>query len=103
MFIMLSFKKLWAVQLAEYPESVRLSPYQLLMWAQSATTDRAKMRRLASIASTTQHRRVLFYLTNPESGYIGARFGLDGCEYHSGFNDYRVKLSGDTLVDTNDF
>jgi len=100
---MLSFKKLWAVQLEEYPESVRLSPYQLLIWAHSATTLDTKIRRLASIASTTQHRRVLFYLTYPEGGYIGARFGLDGCEYQSGFNDYLVKLSGDILVDTDSF
>lgn len=100
---MLSFKKLWTVQLAEFPESVRLSPYQLLMWAHNATTLDVKVRRLASIAGTTQHRRVLFYLTNPEGGYIGARFGLDGCEYRSGFNDYLVKLSGDILVDTDSF
>lgn len=100
---MLSFKKLWAVQVQEFPESVRLSPYQLLIWAHSASTWDIKIRRLSSIAGTVQHRRVLFYLTNPEGGYIGARFGLDGCEYRSGFNDYKVKLSGDTLVDTNIF
>ena len=100
---MLSFKKLWAVQVQEFPESVRLSPYQLLTWANSASTWDTKIRRFSSIAGTVQHRRVLFYLTNPEGGYIGARFGLDGCEYRSGFNDYKVKLSGDTLVDTNTF
>jgi hypothetical protein len=96
---MISYKKLWAVQLEEYPNSVRIKPYHILFWSNSGD----RLRKLSSLANATQFPRVLFYITDPNGGYIGGRFGLEGHQYISGFNGYKVKLVKDELVDTKDF
>ena len=97
-----SYKKLWEIQLQEWPNSVRLKPYQLLHWAMLGTQEQ-RITKLMHLALTTQHSRVVFYLTDRHAGHIGARFGLNGGDYISGFGDYLATLEGDRLVDTRHF
>ena len=97
---MISYDALFDAQLREWPNSVRLKPYQLLHWAHSAPNADQRYQRMSAIAMTTQHPRVLFYITDPEGGYIGARFGTDPEQYRSGFGIYKVKFDGIILRDT---
>jgi len=100
---MISYDKLFDAQLREWPNSVRLAPHILLRWAYAAPNADQRFQRMASIAGTTQHPRVVFYITDPEGGYIGARYGLKPEQYISGFGLYKAVLSGDVLGDTDEF
>ena len=80
-----SLKKLWEVQLNLYPESVRLTPGQMLDWAYNYNKRDDRLIRFQQIAGTIQHYRSLFYITNPEKGYVGCRYGIQGHQYRSGF------------------
>ncbi len=100
---MKSYKDLLAAQLREWPNSVRLSPYMLLHWAYSSSNADHRFQRMSSIAMTTQHPRVLFYITDPEGGFVGARFGTDPEQYISGFSFYKAKFDGMMLRDTGKF
>lgn len=95
---MVSMTKLWAAQKREWPNSVQLAPRHLIEWAMTKPV--YQMQRFMSIALTTQHDRVLFYITDPNGGHIGARFGTDGPDYQSGFSIFKVRLVGDKLIDT---
>ena len=100
---MKSYKDLFDAQLREWPNSVQLKPYMLLHWAHAATNADQRYQRMSAIAMTTQHPRVLFYITDPEGGYIGARFGTDPEQYRSGFGFYKATLDGVMLRDTDKF
>lgn len=95
---MLSYIQLLKAQRVEWPNSVRLMPWQVVEWAHEATTSEARLMRFMQIATTTQYPRVMFYLT--ANGNIGARFGLRPEEYISGFNSKAVELFNDKLIDT---
>ncbi len=97
---MISFSKLLEAQRREWPNSVRLLPGTMIDWAYSAPTMDERFNRMAGIAITTQYDRVLFYITDPNGGYIGARFGTAPEEYISGFGIYKSTLSGPTIRDT---
>jgi hypothetical protein len=92
-----SYKKLWESQLAEWPDSIRLTTYQMLEWARDGNLEDS-CRKLRSLALTIQYRRCVFYLTNPEDGFIGCRFGVWGGDYQSGFG--KAKLVDGKLVIT---
>jgi hypothetical protein len=96
---MISFTRLWAAQKAEWPNSIQLLPHDMLIWANSAHTIEVRLRRFMLIAVTTQHDRVLFYITDPKGGYIGARYGLEGGDYISGFSDIKQKIKDTKIVD----
>lgn len=95
----LTKSKLWTTQKREWPNSIKITPYQLLQFINDAHTANAKFRRAMSVACTTQHNCVLYYLTDPNGGHIGARFGLNGADYQSGFSDNLVQIQGDRLVE----
>ena len=97
---MISYDRLFDAQLREWPNSVRLKPHLLLHWAHTAPNADQRYQRMAALALTTQHPRVLFYITGPEGGYIGARFGTEPDQYISGFNFYKATFDGTFLRDT---
>ena len=98
---MISVQRLWAAQQAQWPNSVRLLPQQLLMWAHTAPNSDQRFQRMATIATTTQFNRVLFYITDPECGYIGARYGVEPHESFSNFSAFRSRLDeGGHVQDT---
>lgn len=88
---MVTMNKLWEAQKREWPNSVQVLPSAMLNWASS---DPNKYhQRMIAIAVTVQFDKVLFYVTNPNGGHIGARYGVKGHEYLSGFSEgkrYRV-------------
>ena len=96
---MKTYKELLDAQLREWPNSARLLPYMMLHWAHTAPADQ-RYQRMAAIAGTTLHPRVLFYITDPKGGYIGARFGLEPDQYISGFGFYKARFDGVMLRDT---
>ena len=98
---MIPLHKLWATQKCEWPNSVRLMPYTLLHWAHSAPDADQRYQRMSTIAITTQWPRVLFYITDPEGGHIGARYGIAPEQYISGFGFYKATFDGTMLRDTN--
>ena len=84
---MVSMKKLWEAQQREWPNSVRVSPQAMLYWACAPEDIRTRERRMMSLAMTIQFDKVLFYVTDPNGGYIGARYGVEDYEYQSGFSE----------------
>jgi hypothetical protein len=97
---MKTYRELLDAQLREWPNSMRLQPYMLLHWAHSAPDADQRYQRMVAIAGTTQHPRVLFYITDPKGGYIGARYGLEPDQYISGFGFYKATFNGAYLRDT---
>ena len=97
---MLSIDELFAAQRREWPNSVQLLPETMIEWAYAAPNADERFNRMTSIAMTTQYDRVVFYITDPKGGYIGARFGTYPEEYISGFGICKSILSGPTLRDT---
>ena len=81
---MVTMNELWEAQKREWPNSVQVSPQAMLNWASLDPKEYAQ--RMAAIAITIQFDKVLFYVTNPKGGYIGARYGVEGHEYMSGFS-----------------
>lgn len=73
-------EELWQVQLAEYPESVRLTVADVLDWA---GTD---VRRLRSIALALQYDVCVWYRIPTMGEVTGCRYGYEGGEYQSGFS-----------------
>jgi len=98
---MLSYKKLMEAQQREWPNSTRLTPHQMMQWADKGADDEQKLIRYMRIASALYFPRVVFYLT--ASGHIGARYGLEGSQYMSGFNHRAVELRDNRLVDIDRF
>ena len=90
-----SYKKLWEAQLNEWPDSIRLTTYQMLEWAADGDLKDSRSK-LMSLALTIQHKKCVFYLTDPEDGFIGCRFGVDPSHYQSGYG--QAKLVDGKLV-----
>ena len=95
----ISYKKLWEVQLKEYPESVRLTPWQMIEWAHSFKRLDERAFRFQQIASTIQLGKSLFYITRPEKGHVGCRWGPQGHQYMSGFGMTWFSLVDGRLVE----
>ena len=88
---MVTMNQLWEAQKREFPDSVQVLPGAMLSWA--ASDPNKYHQRMVSIALTVQFDKVLFYVTDPNGGSIGARYGVEGHEYISGFSEgkrYRV-------------
>ena len=95
-----SYKKLWEVQLREYPESVRLTPWQMIQWAYGFDNPEDRALRSLQLAGAIQLPRMLFYITRPERGDVGCRYGLKGYQYISGYGLYgRFSLVDGRLVE----
>ena len=78
---MTSKTKLWAAQTREYPDSVRLTPAQVLEWASSGTYDE-QHRKTRSISMAIQYPNVVWYEI-PGTTYRGFRYGERGEQYAS--------------------
>jgi intein-encoded DNA endonuclease-like protein len=73
---------LWATQRQEFPDSVRIEPYEALMWCEAAETQINKIKRYRQIASTVQYPNGIFYYI-AATHYRGYRFGVRPEEYIS--------------------
>jgi hypothetical protein len=73
---------LWATQRREFPDSVRIEPYEALMWCEAAETAANKMMRYRQIASTVQYPNGIFYYI-AATHYRGYRFGVNPEDYIS--------------------
>lgn len=81
----LTYADLRAAQFREFPDSLLIPTSAMLKWAESATTDAARLMRYRALAYTLPFSPVLFYRTH-ESGSLGARYGTEPHEYMSGFD-----------------
>lgn len=90
---MISMHRLWAAQEMQWPNSVRVLPQELLVWAHNGANSEERFRRMSVIATTTQFDRVMFYITDPDGGHIGARYGVEPHEYISGFNFFKCRIN----------
>lgn len=83
--------ELWKAQLAHWPDSIELTADEMIDWAYAGTTEGEQSRRFRVLALTLQCEERVFYRTClPAPGkrsYIGCRYGVEGSEYMSGFND----------------
>jgi hypothetical protein len=95
----ISYKKLWEVQLREYPQSIRLTPWQMLEWAYSFERSDDRAFRFQQLAGSIQLSKALFYITRPEKGDVGCRYGLKGYQYISGFGVTWFSLIDGRLVE----
>ena len=82
-------KDLWAAQLAEWPDSIRLSIHQVYSWCDEGPTVENKKNRWALVALALQWPAAVFYRTSP-TGYRGFRYGVLGHEYMSGFTALEI-------------
>lgn len=77
-------EQLWAVQLEEFPNSIRLEPGEVIEWAFN------NHRRCNSVLMSIQYPIGVFYRIpikfSPGEEFRGFRFGLEGREY-LGFAD----------------
>lgn len=101
--MIVSSRRLWAAQIDSWPNSVWVFPWTMLEWAEKASNRDEKLKRYMAIALTTQHEQVMFYITDPKGGHIGARYGLDPGDYTSGFSTKKAKLVNGSLVDTKEY
>ena len=84
---------LWEAQLSQWPDSVEPTPQELLRWARGALDSYGRERRWRSLALATLNGGPgVFYITNPNGGWMGYRYGLEPHEYMSGFCDWPVAL-----------
>lgn len=80
-------QELWAAQLTQYPDSVRLSPVDVIRWAEAPTDPIRQLRRYRAICMALQDPVHVWYRTKPEGGFMGCRFGQEPSEYLSNFDD----------------
>ena len=73
---------MWAIQRREFPDSVRIEPYEALMWCEAAETAADKMMRYRQLATVVQYPNGIFYYIAATS-YRGYRFGIRPEEYIS--------------------
>ena len=78
---MTSKAKLWEAQIAEYPDSVQLTPAQVLEWAGTGPCEE-QVRKLRSISCAIQYPNVVWYYIAGTT-YRGFRYGEHGAQYAS--------------------
>lgn len=92
----LTTQDLWQAQLREWPDSVQMTPQQVRAWAERGATLADRYRRLQGVSLAIQYPVHVWYLTKmpttlalgPGPGvHMGCRFGLEGHEYMSGYDD----------------
>ena len=77
---MISKKKIWAVQLQEFPTSERMSLEDVYKWCDEPHDK--TLCRWKQIALALQWPHAVFYRI-PNTKYMGFRFGLKGHQYMS--------------------
>ena len=99
-----SYKKLWEVQLDEWPDSIRLTTGQMLDWAMAPWPEAGcsyseyTRGKLMSLALAIQYRRCVFYITRKKEGFIGCRWGVLPYHYQSGFGTANLEDDGTLTI-----
>lgn len=80
-----TIKELWATQLQEYPESIRLTKQEMLCWIGDATISLKEDRSLwCQFAwSLCQPKGVFYRTSDAPDAWVGFRYGTHGSEYSS--------------------
>jgi len=80
-------KVLWSAQLLEWPESVKVSGYEMLEWIDSMQgVDKREFLLAGIVRCLLGHPNGIFYRTSDKpNAFVGYRFGLSGEDYVSGF------------------
>ena len=85
----ISKKDLWAAQLREYPNSIRIPNKDMLIWIDKAPREKqCYMWRMLSMYMVTCPNGVFYRTSNAPDAFVGFRFGLDGGDYSSGWTRY---------------
>ena len=83
---------LWAVQLQEYPESIRIPNKDMLTWVIDAPREKREHMWILLAINMTQSPHGVFYRTSAApDAFVGFRFGLEGCEYSSNWTRYNYE------------
>ena len=87
-----SKKALWAVQLQEYPESIRIPNKDMLKWViRSPREVQLRLWQLLGIHMTESPHGVFYRTSDAPDAFVGFRFGLDGSEYSSNWTRYNYE------------
>ena len=79
----ISKKKLWDVQLREWPNSKRLTVHDMYRWCDAVSNNpHTKLSRYMQISMALQYPACVFYYIEG-TRYMGIRFGLKGHQYMS--------------------
>jgi hypothetical protein len=78
----ISKKKLWEVQLREWPNSKRLTVHDMYKWCDAVSNTEQKLSRYMQISMALQYPACVFYCIEG-TRYMGFRFGLKGHQYMS--------------------
>ena len=78
----ISKKKLWDVQLREWPNSKRLTVHDMYRWCDAVSNTEQKLSRYMQISLALQYPAYVFYYIEG-TRYMGFRFGLKGHQYMS--------------------
>ena len=78
----ISQKKLWEVQLREWPNSKRLTVHDMYRWCDAAPNIQQKLSRYMQISMALQYPVHVFYRIEG-TRYMGIRYGLKGHQYMS--------------------
>jgi hypothetical protein len=83
---------LWAVQLQEYPESIRIPNKDIFWWVRDAPREkRERMMSLLALHMTENPHGVFYRTSAAPNAFVGFRFGLEGCEYSSNWTRYNYE------------
>lgn len=78
----MSKKKLWAAQLEQYPDSVRLKTYEVFKWCDEPQDPQTRAYRYSQVALAIQYPQVVWYRIEGTT-YRGFRYGVQGHKYVS--------------------
>jgi len=85
-------KALWAVQLQEYPDSIRIPNKDMLKWVISAPREvQLRLWQLLGIHMTESPHGVFYRTSAAPDAFVGFRFGLEGWEYSSNWTRYNYE------------
>lgn len=77
---------LWEAQQREYPTSVRLTPTEVFAWCDETPQVYDRLHRYIQISRALQYPVHLFYRIEGTK-YRGVRFGVEGYQYMSLYNE----------------
>lgn len=83
-----SRRALWQTQLRSWPDSVMLTPQDILHWADAPPNPLDRYTRYHQISMALQYPQHIWYCTKKVgsgAGHIGCRYGIKGHQYLSGF------------------
>lgn len=83
---------IWAAQLREYPNSIRISNKDMLIWIDKAPLEKqARMWKKLAMYLTNYPNGVFYRTSDAPDAFVGFRFGLDGGDYFSGWTLYNYE------------